>query len=90
MTCPDVAAATPIATYLLMHGCPAHVLPVPPSFTLLPTAAVVVPAGFLHRAQHIWGHADFFGNLTDGEVEYIVTGSLSAGSSASMMHVDAI
>src|SRR5580704_7577531 len=76
LACPDVATATPVADYLTLHGCPAHVVPVPPSFNLMPTAAVLVPAEFLRRAQHIWGSANVLGDLTEGELAYIVTGKL--------------
>jgi hypothetical protein len=89
LACPDVAAATPVAQYLSLHDSPAYVAPVPPSFNLMPTAAVLVPAEFLRRAQHIWSTANVLGDLTDGELEYIVTGRLSGAMSGPHEHDDA-
>ena len=77
---PDEASAAPVAHYLRLHDCPALVFPVPPSVELAPTAQVLVPAGFLRRAHHIWARADTFGNLTDGELEYLATGKLPGAS----------
>ena len=89
LACPDVAAATPVAEYLTLHDCPAYVFPVPPSFNLMPTAAVLVPAEFLRRAQHIWSSANVLGDLTEGELEYIVTGRLPGDVSEAHKHDDA-
>jgi hypothetical protein len=75
--CSHIAAAVPVADYLNMHACPAQVLSFPPSFGLAPTAAVVVPAEFYRRAQHIWANANVLGDLTEGELGYIVTGRLA-------------
>jgi len=86
LACPDEASAAPVAEYLRLHDCPALVFPVPPSFDLAPTAEVRVPAQFLHRARHIWARADTFGDLTDGELEYLATGKLPG---ASRQHDDA-
>ena len=79
LACPDTATAKPVADYLTLHDCPAYVVPVSPSFNLLPTAAVIVPTEFLRRAQHIWSSANILGDLTEGELEYIVTGKLPGG-----------
>jgi hypothetical protein len=89
LACPDVAPATPVAEYLTLHDCPAYVLPVSPSFNLMPTAAVRVPAGFLRRAHHIWSNADVLGDLTAGELEYIVTGTLAGEVAGPREHDDA-
>jgi hypothetical protein len=89
LACPDVATATPVAEYLTLHDCPAHVFPVPPSFNLMPTAAVWVPAEFLRRAYHIWNSANVLGDLTEGELEYIVTGKLPGDVSGPHEHNDA-
>jgi hypothetical protein len=89
LTCPDLAAATPVADYLNLPDCPAFVAPVPPSFNLTPTAAVLVPAEFLPRAQHIWSTANILGDLTEGELEFIVTGKLPGTLSGSHKHDDA-
>jgi hypothetical protein len=76
LACPDVASATPIAEYLRLHDCPALVFPLSANFDLAPTAEVRVPAQFVDRARHIWSHAERFGDLTDGELEYLATGKL--------------
>ena len=89
LACSDVAAATPVAEYLTLHDCPACVFPVPPGFNLMPMAAVLVPAEFLRRAQHIWSSANVLGNLTEGELEYIVTGRLPGGVAERHEHDDA-
>jgi hypothetical protein len=89
LACPDVATATPVAEYLALHDCPACVFPVPASFNLMPTAAVLVPAEFLRRAQHIWGGAKVLGELTEGELEYIATGRLPGELSGQREHDDA-
>jgi hypothetical protein len=89
LACPDVATATPVADYLTLHDCPAHLVPIPPSFNLLPTAAVLVPAEYLRRAHHIWNSANVLGNLTEGELEYIVTGRLPGGVAEPREHDDA-
>jgi hypothetical protein len=89
LACPDVASATPVAVYLTLHDCPAVVFPMPPSFNLTPTAHVLVPSEFLRRAQHIWGRADVLGGLTEGELEYIVTGRLPGEVSDPNEHDDA-
>jgi len=89
LSCPDVAAATPVAEYFTPHDCPACVFAVPPSFNLMPTAAVLVPAEFLRRAQHIWSGANVLGDLTEGELEYIVTGRLPGGVAEGHEHDDA-
>ena len=89
LACPDVAAATPVADYLTLHDCPALVFPVPPSFTLMPMAQVLVPGEFLQRARHIWSRADVLGDLTKGELEYIVTGKLLGEVSVPHEHDDA-
>jgi hypothetical protein len=89
LACPDVASATPVAEYLTLHDCPAYVVPVPPSFNLMPTAAVLVTAEFLRRAQHIWSSANVLGDLTEGELEYIVTGRLPGELPGRHEHDDA-
>ena len=89
LECPDVATAAPVAEYLTLHDCPAYVFPVSPSFNLMPTAAVLVLAEFLRRAQHIWSSANVFGDLTEGELEYIVTGRLPGEESGPHEHYDA-
>ena len=89
LACPDVATATPVAEYLTLHDCPACVFPVPPSFNLMPTAAVLVPAEFLRRAHHIWSSANVLGDLTEGELEYTVTGRLPGEASEPHEHDDA-
>jgi hypothetical protein len=76
LACPDVACALPVAEYLRLHDCPALVVPVAPSFDLAPTAEVWVPADFLRRARHIWSVADTFGDLSEGELDYLATGEL--------------
>jgi hypothetical protein len=89
LTCPVEAAAAPVAEYLRLHDCPALVFPIPPSCDLAPTAAVMVPAEFLHRARHLWAHADTLGNLTDGELEYLATGQLPGAAAEAHRHDDA-
>jgi hypothetical protein len=89
LACPDVATATPVAEYLTLHDCPAHVFQVPPSFNLMPTAEVLVPAEFLQRARHVWGRADVLGDLTEGELEYIATGKLPGEVSGARERDDA-
>jgi hypothetical protein len=76
LTCPDLASAIPVADYLTLHDCPALAVPIPPSFELGPTAAVLVPSEFLRRARHVWAVANTLGDLTDGELEYLTTGKL--------------
>jgi hypothetical protein len=85
-----MAMATPVAEYLSRHDCPAYVFPLPPSFkVLVPTAAVLVPVEFLHRAQHIWRSADILGDLTQGEPECLATGRLSGEFLEPHAHEDA-
>ena len=78
---PDEASAAPVAHYLRLHDCPALVFPVPPSVEFAPTAQVLVPAESIRRARHIWTRADTFGDLTDGELEYLATGKLPGAAS---------
>ena len=89
LTCPDMASAIPVADYLTLHDCPALAIPIPPSFVLTPTAAVLVPYEFLRRARHVWASADTLGDLTDGELEYLITGKLPGSAPASRQHDDA-
>jgi len=76
LACSDMATAAPVAWYLELHDCPAFVFPLSPSCDLAPAALVLVPEEFLHRAHHIWAHADTLSDLSDGELEYLATGKL--------------
>lgn len=89
LACPDVATATPVADYLTLHDCPAYLIPVPASFNLMPMAAVMVPVEFVRRAQHVWSSANVLGDLTEGELEYLVTGRLPGEVCGAYEHHDA-
>jgi len=89
LTCPDLASAISVADYLTLHDCPALAMPIPPSFELGPTAAVLVPAEFFRRAGHVWEVANTLGELTDGELEYLTTGELLGAASEARRKDDA-
>lgn len=89
LTCPDMASAIPVADYLTQHYCPALAFPLSPGFAMTPTAAVLVRSEFLLRARHVWAAADPFGDFTDGELEYLVTGKLPGNTSDTDQHEDA-
>jgi hypothetical protein len=89
LACPDEASAAPVAAYLRLHDCPALVFPVPASCELTPTAEVMVPQEFLHRARHLWAHANTLGDLSDGELEYLATGKLPGAAAEAHEQDDA-
>jgi len=89
LACSDEATAAPVAWYLELHDCPAFVLPLPPRCDLVPPVLVLVPGEFLHRARHIWAHADTFGDLSDGELEYLATGKLPGAAPEAHQQEDA-
>jgi hypothetical protein len=66
----DEASASVVAEYLRRNDCPAHVVAASPGPDLAPTAEVLVPGEFLHRARWLWAQAD----LTEAELEYLSTG----------------
>jgi hypothetical protein len=69
---PNEASASVVAEYLRRNDCPAQVAAGSP-WPDAPTAAVVlVPGEFMHRARWLWSQRE----LTEGELEYLVTGKL--------------
>ena len=70
-----MASAGVVAGYLRLRECPAIAFPHPPNFELGPAAEVRVPPEFLHRARWFWSLANAE-DLTEGEIEYLATGTL--------------
>ena len=75
VTCPDVASAAVAAAYLERNGCSATVVAVASGLDKTPCAEVLVPGELLHRARWLWAQVDV-SNLSKGELEYLMTGSL--------------
>ena len=73
---PNEASAAVVAEYFRRNDCPAQVvagLPWPDSST---PAVVLVPGELMHRARWLWAQRD----LTEGELEYLLTGKLPGQS----------
>jgi hypothetical protein len=75
----DQASATVVADYLCRNGCPAQVAAFSPGVDLTPSVDVLVPGQLLHRARWLWSQAD----LTQGELEYLISGKLPGASDES-------
>jgi len=68
----DELAAGVVADYLRRNGCPAEVVG---RWGLVEGVRVLVPGELLHRARWLWSQAD----LTESELQYLISGELSAG-----------